>query len=254
MNDKQVGFPLGRSIWESINFMWKRNKEISDPDSFFKVTKNVYQKYLNSIKGIVKEENDLLFLSIWGGVYVYDFLKSMDIISDETYNNFLNINKQLKGKAIHNNIEYLWKFDFIHTWKKPDSVSETEFEAEKSIFEKTFENYISNFSKAKYLFREELHNIGELSEYILDAEKKHIERRKRNKGKKQNINPKKLELLKLIEKEKQKLVDDYYYNKVMNRSNQSQVKIEEKVGRNNPCPCGSGKKYKKCCMKKDNND
>lgn len=25
----------------------------------------------------------------------------------------------------------------------------------------------------------------------------------------------------------------------------------EKVGRNDPCPCGSGKKYKKCCMKKD---
>ncbi len=22
---------------------------------------------------------------------------------------------------------------------------------------------------------------------------------------------------------------------------------EEKVGRNDPCPCGSGKKYKKCC-------
>ena len=21
-----------------------------------------------------------------------------------------------------------------------------------------------------------------------------------------------------------------------------------KVGRNDPCPCGSGKKYKKCCM------
>ena len=24
----------------------------------------------------------------------------------------------------------------------------------------------------------------------------------------------------------------------------------EKVGRNDPCPCGSGKKYKKCCGKK----
>ena len=24
-----------------------------------------------------------------------------------------------------------------------------------------------------------------------------------------------------------------------------------KVGRNEPCPCGSGKKYKKCCWKKD---
>ena len=23
-----------------------------------------------------------------------------------------------------------------------------------------------------------------------------------------------------------------------------------KVGRNDPCPCGSGKKYKKCCIDK----
>lgn len=28
-------------------------------------------------------------------------------------------------------------------------------------------------------------------------------------------------------------------------------KQKEKVGRNDPCPCDSGKKYKKCCMKKD---
>ena len=26
-------------------------------------------------------------------------------------------------------------------------------------------------------------------------------------------------------------------------------KPEEKVGRNDPCPCGNGKKYKKCCGK-----
>jgi preprotein translocase subunit SecA len=24
---------------------------------------------------------------------------------------------------------------------------------------------------------------------------------------------------------------------------------DEKVGRNEPCPCGSGKKYKQCCMR-----
>ena len=27
--------------------------------------------------------------------------------------------------------------------------------------------------------------------------------------------------------------------------------VSEKTGRNEPCPCGSGKKYKKCCMKED---
>jgi len=25
----------------------------------------------------------------------------------------------------------------------------------------------------------------------------------------------------------------------------------DKIGRNDPCPCGSGKKYKRCCLSKD---
>ena len=28
---------------------------------------------------------------------------------------------------------------------------------------------------------------------------------------------------------------------------QQVTRTEDKVGRNDPCPCGSGKKYKKCC-------
>ena len=27
----------------------------------------------------------------------------------------------------------------------------------------------------------------------------------------------------------------------------------QKAGRNDPCPCGSGKKYKNCCLRKDEN-
>ena len=26
------------------------------------------------------------------------------------------------------------------------------------------------------------------------------------------------------------------------------AKARTKIGRNDPCPCGSGKKYKKCCL------
>jgi len=37
-----------------------------------------------------------------------------------------------------------------------------------------------------------------------------------------------------------------------------EVKIEpmmaHKIGRNQPCPCGSGKKYKKCCLPKESNE
>ena len=32
---------------------------------------------------------------------------------------------------------------------------------------------------------------------------------------------------------------------------QQPVRKEKKVGPNDPCPCGSGRKYKKCCMQKD---
>jgi len=29
------------------------------------------------------------------------------------------------------------------------------------------------------------------------------------------------------------------------------ARAEKKIGRNEPCPCGSGKKFKKCCLGKD---
>ena len=35
------------------------------------------------------------------------------------------------------------------------------------------------------------------------------------------------------------------------QKNASTVKKPEKIYPNDPCPCGSGKKYKKCCMGKD---
>ena len=31
---------------------------------------------------------------------------------------------------------------------------------------------------------------------------------------------------------------------------QEQLKADKNPGRNDPCPCGSGKKYKKCCGQK----
>ena len=39
-------------------------------------------------------------------------------------------------------------------------------------------------------------------------------------------------------------------NNTNQRSNMQKIepiRVEQKIGRNEPCPCGSGKKYKKCC-------
>ncbi|MDO5337545.1 MAG: DUF1186 domain-containing protein [Eubacteriales bacterium] len=36
------------------------------------------------------------------------------------------------------------------------------------------------------------------------------------------------------------------------KTNTLSGQTRKKIGRNDPCPCGSGKKYKKCCLNKDN--
>jgi SEC-C motif-containing protein len=41
--------------------------------------------------------------------------------------------------------------------------------------------------------------------------------------------------------------DTWYFSKGKAPENFQIVNTEPKVGRNDPCPCGSGKKYKKCC-------
>lgn len=45
----------------------------------------------------------------------------------------------------------------------------------------------------------------------------------------------------LSEDKRREIVKDYKRSKI--------VHAEKKPGRNDPCPCGSGKKYKKCCGK-----
>jgi hypothetical protein len=40
------------------------------------------------------------------------------------------------------------------------------------------------------------------------------------------------------------------YEEEQERAATPVVNLEPKVGRNDPCPCGSGKKYKQCCLRK----
>jgi len=47
----------------------------------------------------------------------------------------------------------------------------------------------------------------------------------------------------LSEDEKNEIAQQYNQSKIFTND-------EKKVGRNDPCPCGSGKKYKKCCINK----
>ena len=49
-----------------------------------------------------------------------------------------------------------------------------------------------------------------------------------------------LEMLEVDEVEETSIYEEVFEEPVINTV---------KVGRNDPCPCGSGKKYKNCCLK-----
>ncbi|SHI39307.1 preprotein translocase subunit SecA [Lutispora thermophila] len=51
--------------------------------------------------------------------------------------------------------------------------------------------------------------------------------------------------------QRQQVAEEVSTNQEKSGGNKPIVK-EEKIGRNDPCPCGSGKKYKKCCGKNEN--
>lgn len=52
--------------------------------------------------------------------------------------------------------------------------------------------------------------------------------------------------------DKMNTVDEKTFEKMLKAATKSPVKAtaRKKIGRNDPCPCGSGKKYKFCCMNK----
>jgi len=56
--------------------------------------------------------------------------------------------------------------------------------------------------------------------------------------------PKEQEMVQVVKK------DEMYTNKDDSAIKQPVRRAEAKVGRNDSCPCGSGKKYKQCCMRK----
>jgi preprotein translocase subunit SecA len=49
--------------------------------------------------------------------------------------------------------------------------------------------------------------------------------------------------------ERKKVADKVSTNEVKEKSGKQQPKKVNKIGRNDPCPCGSGRKYKQCCGK-----
>ena len=228
MYERGFEFYLSGQIWDMMFEFWEENNEKGKTfNSYFKVTTTSFRKYLFDQKFMFTTDKPKIIATLWGSVYIYEFLHKLDIISTEMYEDFLKTSQKLKGSIIGRYTPDLWNSNFVHHWAKPDSVSEIEFREERNIFKKSISFIYEDFSLIKDKMADELSKIGEMSDYIIEGGESRI---------KQDDSSLLNNLLKLNAKGH-------------DESNFVPVRVEKKVGRNDPCPCGSGKKYKKCCDK-----
>ena len=95
----------------------------------------------------------------------------------------------------------------------------------------------TNKETLKRIFRTDLSTIGQRS---MD-----VKQRTKNLKTKSNVNI----LPKIAQQASQQISPTQTANSNLQRSQKipsQPITVDKKVGRNEPCPCGSGKKYKKC--------
>jgi SEC-C motif len=221
MKSRNFSFALSGNLWDKM-FSFLDDQSLGEnlePDEYFLIETADFEQYIAELSGnyFVNQRSEM-FAMLWGSVYIYDFLLAIGIINQETYDSFKETSKILKGKVIGQFTSELWNSDFVHHWSKPDSISENEFREEEKIFQKSFGFKPLDFSKLSDKIKEELDHIGELSKYIINGARS-VKSNSKNRG-------------------------GYFAD---NFPKQATIRTEKKVGRNEPCPCGSGKKYKKCC-------
>ncbi|MFW5886801.1 MAG: YecA family protein [Bacteroidota bacterium] len=150
-----------------------------------------------------------IFGKIWGLAYIYDFFKDYELISDDKYNLMMDNIRGLKFYFLNHSLYNLWQMQFIFQWPNQRNPEMQE------LFQKTFSENSDDYAKAAYDY------LLKYSQCLSESVKYQI-----NKHKPEN---------------KQAFSESVYSGP------DTYVKSAPKVGRNDPCPCESGKKYKKCC-------
>lgn len=138
MYERGFEFYLSGYIWDNMLKLWSKNKgEETTLNSYFRVTFDSFEMLLISFTDSFDIDRPEMIATLWGSVYIYDFLHKWEVISTEAYQDFLEISQKLKGLIIGTFTSDLWRSNFVHQWTKPDSVPEDEFREEHNIFAKS---------------------------------------------------------------------------------------------------------------------
>jgi len=209
-----IPFMLSDRFWNMLTVFDLFGTEKS-ADGFLYIPYTILEKHFRDNTDNLFMTNEVeMFGKVWGLNYVYTFLHESGLISDHYFSMMEENIHVLKDEYIKMAFTSLWQMNFVHKWPQiyvPDPY-------EVRLFEETYK-------KDEEEIKEKLDNY--LALMITPGRIKEEIDATRVTSKKNTINP-----------------IDADYDPL-----ETYVRKDPKTGRNDPCPCGSGKKYKKCCLK-----
>ncbi|MGB0432312.1 MAG: SEC-C metal-binding domain-containing protein [Bacteroidia bacterium] len=185
-----------------------------------------------------------LFGQVWGLDFVFEFLHSSKLLSDEHYHNMLENISFLKNEMIRIVGINLWQMQFVKNW--PNANNSSVDPSLQPLFDDSFN-------------LEDDDAIERINSYSSKAPVSERAQDELKKGKNKRNKENDYEPLPLLNddwgseeyQKKEPVINTEPKVPVINTEPKvSVINTEPKVGRNEPCPCGSGKKYKKCCLNK----
>jgi len=208
----QLPFVFSEWIWNFIATT-KIFGQLEGLENWFYIDSKTMDEHINRQLGDILALNELeIFGKVWGLDFVFSFLHKEQLLSDEHYGKMLENISHFKNEMIRSMGVDLWHMLFVFNW--PGVNKNTLSPLPQSLFDKTFNT-----------------SYDEIYE---------------------NIN-RHLSLYEVPER----IQDELNFNNSEEESqfplweeNTPYIKKEPDTGRNAPCPCGSGKKYKKCCLNK----
>lgn len=191
-----------------------------------------YHKFVDSkdVYNFIEMGADVAAL-LWGTQLVYDFLLEAGLISEKTHQSMLHSLLEEKGLFIADFQTEAWAFRFVHDWPSPSSMDVAQRETEKEIFRRSYEVKERYEAPQQHLLK----GLDPQNSLVASIEKGYQKK-----------------MAKMEQLEAQLARDFSNINQKSKKPAPTQINPQEhaqrqKVGRNEPCPCGSGKKYKKCC-------
>lgn len=144
MSEQGMGFVTSQAIWSAIlECLEDRDlpkKQLAHPDSYFAITQQALDRSVaRKIGGFLSLQQSKGFAILWGIPYFYGFLQTKQIIEDRIAQRAITAANALKPQLIQAFQNRLWRYDFVHRWPCPKSMSATEFAAEAEQFAATIE-------------------------------------------------------------------------------------------------------------------